>query len=140
MRRMICGAIRAYQIGISPWVPAACRFTPTCSRYALESVGRFGVLQGGQYVSFGKRLTVLQSRVGCPGPCNTPPLVAVARTVPLGRDRVAVHGGRENCQPALGNCGLNLKREHDGISFSVACRRGAGPSPYGRCFDQCPVT
>jgi hypothetical protein len=47
MRRMICGVIRAYQIGISPWVPAACRFTPTCSRYALEAVGRFGVLRGG---------------------------------------------------------------------------------------------
>ena len=47
MRRMICGVIRAYQIGISPWVPAACRFTPTCSRYALEAVGRFGVLWGG---------------------------------------------------------------------------------------------
>lgn len=47
MRRMICGVIRAYQIAISPWLPAACRFTPTCSGYALEAVGRFGVLRGG---------------------------------------------------------------------------------------------
>lgn len=47
MRRMICGMIRGYQIGISPLLPAACRFTPTCSRYALESVARFGVLRGG---------------------------------------------------------------------------------------------
>ncbi len=47
MRRMICGVIRASQIGISPLVPAACRFTPTCSHYALESVARFGVLRGG---------------------------------------------------------------------------------------------
>ncbi len=47
MRRMICGVIRAYQIAISPFLPAACRFTPTCSRYALEAVARFGVLRGG---------------------------------------------------------------------------------------------
>ena len=47
MRRMICGVIRAYQIAISPLLPAACRFTPTCSRYALEAVSRFGVLRGG---------------------------------------------------------------------------------------------
>ncbi len=44
---MICGMIRAYQIAISPLLPAACRFTPTCSRYALEAVARFGVLRGG---------------------------------------------------------------------------------------------
>jgi len=47
MRRMICGVIRAYQIAISPLLPAACRFTPTRSRYALEAVTRFGVLRGG---------------------------------------------------------------------------------------------
>ncbi len=47
MRRMICGAIRAYQIAVSPLLPAACRFAPTCSRYALEAVARFGVLRGG---------------------------------------------------------------------------------------------
>ena len=45
MRRMICGVIRAYQIAISPLLPAACRFTPTCSRYALEAVARFGALR-----------------------------------------------------------------------------------------------
>ncbi len=47
MRRMICGVIRAYQITLSPLLPAACRFTPTCSHYALEAVARSGVLRGG---------------------------------------------------------------------------------------------
>jgi len=47
MRRLICGLIRAYQVAISPFLPAACRFTPTCSRYALEAVARFGALRGG---------------------------------------------------------------------------------------------
>lgn len=47
MRRLICGVIRAYQVAISPFLPAACRFTPTCSRYALEAVARFGALRGG---------------------------------------------------------------------------------------------
>ena len=39
--------IRAYQIVISPILPASCRFTPTCSNYALTSVERFGVFRGG---------------------------------------------------------------------------------------------
>lgn len=46
MRSVIIGAIRAYQIGISPWFPASCRFDPTCSEYALVAVRRHGALRG----------------------------------------------------------------------------------------------
>jgi len=31
---------------ISPLLPDACRFEPTCSRYAMEAIDRFGPLQG----------------------------------------------------------------------------------------------
>ena len=39
--------IRAYQILLSPLLPPACRFTPTCSSYALEAVSHYGGVRGG---------------------------------------------------------------------------------------------
>jgi putative membrane protein insertion efficiency factor len=38
--------IRGYQRGISPLLPPSCRFTPTCSQYALDAVRRHGALRG----------------------------------------------------------------------------------------------
>lgn len=40
------GAIRAYQLLVSPLLPPSCRFLPTCSDYAFEAVGRHGALRG----------------------------------------------------------------------------------------------
>ena len=39
--------IRFYQTAISPLTPPACRYTPTCSAYALEAVKKYGPLKGG---------------------------------------------------------------------------------------------
>ena len=38
--------IKFYQFVISPWLPPACRFTPTCSEYAVEAVERYGLIGG----------------------------------------------------------------------------------------------
>lgn len=38
--------IRFYQLFISPLFPPACRFTPTCSQYALTAIERYGVARG----------------------------------------------------------------------------------------------
>lgn len=46
-RRLVKAPIRFYQGAISPHFPPACRYTPTCSQYALEAVERFGPLKGG---------------------------------------------------------------------------------------------
>lgn len=46
MRRVIIGLIRAYQAGISPLLPATCRFTPSCSQYAIEALAIHGAGRG----------------------------------------------------------------------------------------------
>ncbi len=44
--KVLLGLIRIYQRGISPLSPASCRFTPTCSAYAVEAIERHGTLHG----------------------------------------------------------------------------------------------
>jgi putative membrane protein insertion efficiency factor len=38
--------IKGYQKGVSPFLPARCRFYPTCSQYGVESIKRFGAIKG----------------------------------------------------------------------------------------------
>jgi uncharacterized protein len=46
MRLVPMAFIRLYQLAISPLFPAACRFYPTCSSYALSAVETHGVARG----------------------------------------------------------------------------------------------
>lgn len=46
MRTLVLAALRFYKRQVSPLLPPACRYTPTCSEYALEAVERHGVLKG----------------------------------------------------------------------------------------------
>jgi putative membrane protein insertion efficiency factor len=39
--------LRAYKWAISPLLPPACRYVPTCSEYAMEAVERYGAVRGG---------------------------------------------------------------------------------------------
>jgi len=47
MRKIFVAIIRVYQYAISPFLPPHCRYTPTCSAYAVEAISRFGIFQGG---------------------------------------------------------------------------------------------
>lgn len=46
MKAGLIGLIKLYQLAISPALPGACRFEPTCSRYAIESIRRHGAARG----------------------------------------------------------------------------------------------
>ena len=47
MKSLTLKVLRAYKRLISPMMPAACRYVPTCSEYAVEAVERFGMVRGG---------------------------------------------------------------------------------------------
>jgi hypothetical protein len=40
--------IRFYQRCISPGLPPACRFVPTCSEYGYEAIAKYGIIKGGR--------------------------------------------------------------------------------------------
>ena len=46
MQRLLIAAVRAYRLLLSPWLGGACRFTPTCSVYAIEALERHGAATG----------------------------------------------------------------------------------------------
>lgn len=43
---LLCLPIRFYQLCISPLTPPSCRYTPTCSAYAIEALRKHGPLRG----------------------------------------------------------------------------------------------
>ncbi|MDO4741394.1 MAG: membrane protein insertion efficiency factor YidD [Eubacteriales bacterium] len=47
MKRILIWLVKGYRRFISPMFPPACRFTPTCSQYALEAIEKYGALKGG---------------------------------------------------------------------------------------------
>lgn len=46
LARMLIFSIRGYQLLISPWLGPRCRFTPTCSEYMLQAIGKYGPIVG----------------------------------------------------------------------------------------------
>jgi putative membrane protein insertion efficiency factor len=46
LARVLIGLVRFYQLAISPWTPPACRFTPTCSAYAIDALREHGARRG----------------------------------------------------------------------------------------------
>ncbi|MGI9092427.1 MAG: membrane protein insertion efficiency factor YidD [Mycobacteriales bacterium] len=46
MRSLLLAGLRFYRRWIAPMLPPSCRFTPSCSEYAMTAVSRFGALHG----------------------------------------------------------------------------------------------
>jgi putative membrane protein insertion efficiency factor len=55
MRELLMALLRFYKQWISPMLPAACRFHPTCSEYMLQAIQQHGAVRG---VSLGLRRLV----------------------------------------------------------------------------------
>lgn len=47
IKTLILKCIRFYQLALSPLIPPRCRYSPTCSQYAIEAVQKHGALKGG---------------------------------------------------------------------------------------------
>ena len=43
----LIAVVKFYQLCISPFPPPSCRFTPTCSQYAVEALRKYGPVMGG---------------------------------------------------------------------------------------------
>ncbi len=47
MKKFLLWALKFYRKYISPLKPPTCRFTPTCSKYAMIAIDRYGAKKGG---------------------------------------------------------------------------------------------
>ena len=74
MRSLLIAIVKAYRLLLSPWLGSACRFEPTCSVYAIESLEKHGAL-GGSYLTAAR---LVRCHPWCAG----------------GHDPVPVHGPR----------------------------------------------
>ena len=46
MKNLVIIPVRIYQRLISPLLPPSCRYTPSCSNYMIEAVGKHGTIRG----------------------------------------------------------------------------------------------
>jgi putative membrane protein insertion efficiency factor len=47
IRQLFILVVRGYQVSLGPLLPAACRYYPSCSAYAIEALERHGAWRGG---------------------------------------------------------------------------------------------
>lgn len=47
MRKLLMALLKIYKAGVSPYLPGACRFFPSCSEYAYMALQEHGLLAGG---------------------------------------------------------------------------------------------
>ncbi|MDI6890517.1 MAG: membrane protein insertion efficiency factor YidD [Thermodesulfovibrionales bacterium] len=75
MEKILILLIRMYRYIISPLLPMSCRFTPTCSEYAMEAIEKYGTMRG-LYLSLSRLLRCHPFHPGGYDPVNpsSPPI------------------------------------------------------------------
>ena len=81
-RRLLALPLRGYRLFLSPWLGSACRFEPTCSRYALEALEQHGAATGAYLAA----RRVLRCHPCCEGGLDPVPPTAPASN-PLTKSR-----------------------------------------------------
>jgi putative membrane protein insertion efficiency factor len=71
-QRLLIALLRGYRLLLSPWLGNACRFEPSCSRYAIEAIERHGAAAG----SYLMAARVLRCHPWCEGGCDPVPAEA----------------------------------------------------------------
>jgi uncharacterized protein len=66
---LLIGLVRGYRLLLSPWLGSACRFTPTCSAYALTALAHHGAV-GGSYLTVAR---LVRCHPWCEGGVDTVP-------------------------------------------------------------------
>ena len=46
MKSVLIALVKGYRLLLSPWWGSSCRFTPTCSLFAIEALERHGAWRG----------------------------------------------------------------------------------------------
>ncbi len=46
MKKLLLAIIKLYKYAVSPLLPSGCRFTPTCSEYAMDAIRKYGAMKG----------------------------------------------------------------------------------------------
>jgi putative membrane protein insertion efficiency factor len=49
LQMVLIRLVKLYRLVLSPWLGSACRFTPTCSAYAVEALALHGAMRGGYF-------------------------------------------------------------------------------------------
>ena len=69
MKRVAEFCLQLYKGVVSPFLPASCRYVPSCSEYTAEAVARHGLLHGSGWVCGGS-FAVILSRAGAMTLCH----------------------------------------------------------------------
>ncbi len=71
LRAVLLFLVEAYQRMISPVLPSACKFYPTCSEYAKQAIARYGAARGtwmaARAISSGRRNQLMHVLLECGG-------------------------------------------------------------------------